>query len=202
VASIDEFGELGLGENGEGHAEGGDGGIEIAYGAGFDVLVEIAGNGGEQRGEMLTADFFGFSVNLEQSYGDEADEFGREGGGVNEDIEDARNEDFGRGFAAVWLEGAETGLKRLKTKRERRPEDVFLVFEVAKESDFTDVGEASDVSRTGAVVSLAREECNGCTGDPRRDICFSWHIRSGLGGTRMVRRKRMRGGAWERLPRG
>ena len=27
-------------------------------------------------------------------------------------------------------------------------------------------------------------------------------FRSGLGGTRMVRRKRMRGGAWERLPRG
>ena len=176
MASIDEFGELGLGENGEGHAEGGDGGIEIAYGAGFDVLVEIAGNGGEQRGEMLTADFFGFSVNLEQSYGDEADEFGREGGGVDEDVEDARNEDFGRGFAAVWLEGTEARLKRLETGRERGPKDVFLVFEVAKEGDFTDVGKASDVSRAGAVVSLTGEECNGCTGDSRRDICLSGHI--------------------------
>ena len=65
---------------------------------------------------MFAADVFSFTVDFQEGDRYEANEFGRECGGVNEDVQDARNEHFRSGGSDVMLECTEALCERVEAE--------------------------------------------------------------------------------------
>src|SRR6185503_20567945 len=129
---FDQPRHLRLREYGQCNADGCDCGIEVTDTAGFDALIEIVSDDRKQGRKVLAADVFGFAVNFEQSDGDEADEFGREGCRVDEDVQETGNKHFRRRIPGVVFERAQTRGEGSKAGDQRGPEEILFALEVAE----------------------------------------------------------------------
>ena len=125
---------------------------------------------------MFAADGFSFTVDFEEGDRYEANEFGRECGGVNEDVQNARNEHFRSGGSDAMLEGTEARCESVEAEGQGGPEYIFFVFEVAEEGDFADARKPRDVARAGTVITLAREESDRCADDSGGNVGLFWHF--------------------------